>query len=273
VGITRDRGKIVVAAVVAALLAGGGALAGAAARGVDDPAPGTVTPRAGASSPTESVFVPITPCRIVNSQNSAGRFSVGEIRGYVYRGSTAVQGGAADCGIPAGVEALEVSMTAVLPQGDGYLRIWPGGVGEPNATFLNYQGGENTTSAGAVAMGTVIPSFRVKAYRAPTHVIVDVLGYYTSDAFAVIAGDGSVARGNGVTLSTRGSEGIYIVRFDRDITGCAHVAAIGTISSGSPARLTVGTATLSGRTDSVYVEIKNPSGAFTDNPFHLVIDC
>lgn len=262
--------KMTAALAVVAAASAGAVVAGA----VGDANVGGPAPRSGVNSPSESVFVPIAPCRVVNTQNPAGKFQVGQIRTYESQGNTSGQGGAAACGIPASASALEMTVTAVAAEGPGYLRVAPAGAPIPNATFLNYGPGQNISNTGTVALlaGTGA-NFQVKAFQARTHVIVDVNGYYVKGLQASVNGDGTIVRGNGLTSGVRDTTGTYRINFDRNVTGCAFSLTIGNANSGSPSPGT-GTATPSTFDDrGVYVETYNAAGNPADRPFHLTVSC
>jgi hypothetical protein len=133
----------------------------------------------GVAGAEPSTFVPIWPCRIVNTQNSAGPLAANEERFYRMHGNTSAQGGAADCGIPQAATALEMTITSVSAAGDGYLRVGSVQQSLPTATFLNYSDLMNIGNTGAVPVSSnAQSSFRIRAFVASTHVVVDVNGYY-----------------------------------------------------------------------------------------------
>ncbi|MFM7062590.1 MAG: RCC1 domain-containing protein [Actinomycetes bacterium] len=75
--------------------------------------------------------------------------------------------------------AVEITVTAVSPQATGFLRVYADGTSEPNATFLNYVAPKsisNTGSAPVSASGLTA----VTARNGATHVVIDVVGYYSS---------------------------------------------------------------------------------------------
>ena len=166
---------LLVAALAALVLAVSGGRVGA-----QGPAEAVAPPLTrGVPGAQPSVFVPIWPCRLVNTQNSAGPLAAGEERHYRMHGNTSAQGGAADCGIPQEATALEMTITAVSAAGDGYLRTGSVQQSLPNATFLNYSEVMNIGNTGAVPVSSnAQSSFRIKAFVASTHVVVDVNGYY-----------------------------------------------------------------------------------------------
>lgn len=222
-------------------------------------------PRAGSASPTENGFVPIAPCRIVNTQTPAGPIGAGATRSYRMHGNTSSQGGAASCGIPASATALEVTAHAVSAAGTGYLRVFPATGAEPNATFMNYGRSLNQSNTGTIAVtpGTG-NNFRVKAYLAQTHVIVDVAGYYVPDLFASVQLHGPVVVGNGVNGTSKTGTGVYTVTFNRNVEGCGF--AVGPWTSGEAAATAVSGSTVTVRT-------YNSAGTGADRGFDLTVHC
>ena len=92
----------------------------------------------------------------------------------------------------------------------------------------------------------------------------------SSNLFASVNLDGTLAHGNDVTSVTHLGTGRYEVTFSTDVQQCAYVAT--TINAYSQA-LQVFTAGGHLSADGVYVETKNQGGGLTDGPFNLVVDC
>jgi hypothetical protein len=92
----------------------------------------------------------------------------------------------------------------------------------------------------------------------------------TSNLFASVNLNGTLAHGNGVTGVTHIGTGQYEVTFSADVQQCAYVAT--TMNAYSQA-LQVFTAGGHLSADGVYVETKNQGGGLTDGPFNLVVDC
>jgi hypothetical protein len=93
--------------------------------------------------------------------------------------------------------------------------------------------------------------------------------------WAVVQGDGTLVRGDGVTGVTHPATGIYVVTFTGDIDGCAYVG-----NPGDPATSGVSTAStlsLSPEADSpsgLRVQVWNQeTGALANFPFHLAAYC
>jgi hypothetical protein len=136
-----------------------------------------------ASSPSGAVFVPVTPCRVVDTRSSSPVVA-GATRTFQVAGSgLSGQGGSpAGCGVPDAAVAVEVSVTAPAPPGTGFLRAWPADSPPPNATMVNYSGGQGTTNTGAVRLSAApgTADLSVAAFTSSTHVIVDVQGYFVA---------------------------------------------------------------------------------------------
>lgn len=131
-------------------------------------------------------YVPITPCRLVDTRSAGGALSAGSQRSYRVTGTGgefAAQGGRSNgCGIPAGASAVEASVTAVSPtRANGFVRIWPAGEPVPGATFLNYTRGQSTTNTGAVGLAPAGTShLSLRNFGGSSNIVIDVQGYYVT---------------------------------------------------------------------------------------------
>lgn len=122
----------------------------------------------------------LTPCRLVDTRNTASRIDAGSILDIHVSGAEyGAQGGAAsDCGVPADAKAVVVNVTVVQPDAPGYLSVFPRGAAMPLASSLNY-------TAGAIAGNEIIvgqaagggPAVSIYSY-ARTDVVVDVVGFF-----------------------------------------------------------------------------------------------
>ena len=121
-----------------------------------------------------SVYVPITPCRIVDTRKfpdgSGGTaqapfgglgLGTGETMGFwgwageggTYEdfGGQAFKGeNVSPCGIPSLATAIHVNITVVDPKGKGYLRAWPNNTGEPGATIFAWNPGFGESNAATI---------------------------------------------------------------------------------------------------------------------------
>ena len=130
-------------------------------------------------------FTPLaTPCRAVDTRSGGGALGPDTTRSFQVggAGNLAAQGGAAGgCGVPDGAGAVEVAITAVGPAGSGFLRAFAAGDAVPSATFVNYTSGVGITNTGTVPLAAAgTQDLSVKNFGGTTHVVVDVLGYFTT---------------------------------------------------------------------------------------------
>jgi hypothetical protein len=193
-------------------------------------------PRAADSSLTNPTFsedhyVPVTPCRIVDTRKAIGPISNGQTRSYYVSGTTSFvsQGGkSGGCGVPTGATAISASVTAVTPQGSGYVRAWPSNLAEPTATVLNYPKNINLGTGVTLSINqSSTVGLKVKNYGGPTELVIDVLGYYDEPMGVVISPSGTQYAGtNRVTSVVRTQAGHYTVTFDRDVSGCRPIATM-----------------------------------------------
>ncbi len=88
---------------------------------------------------------------------------------------------AAPCNsIPATAQVLVGNATSVLPNAGGYLTIYPSGGTRPTVASSNYAGNDVINGPFAVKLGTD-GKFKIYTF-ATTHLVVDILGYYSEDA-------------------------------------------------------------------------------------------
>ena len=230
-----------------------------------NPAPATITPT------LEDTYVPVTPCRIVDGRKALGVVPAGTVRSYEVRGTTGFvpQGGTSGgCGIPTYASAVTFTVSVVSPSGGGFLRAWPEGKSEPNATLMNIVAGQSQTTTAPIALGdsSLAKDLRVKSYAADSMLVIDVQGYYAPQIQAHVGVDGSLVSGSPrVVSATRTTTGTYQVTLDRNVSECAAEASPdgsgGFIASASPAGTTV----------TVYTY--NLTGTATNIRFTLNVTC
>lgn len=144
------------------------------------------------SSTTDLVFVPLAPCRIIDTRLAGGALAAGVPRDFQVAGTTefGAQGGTqGGCGVPAGsaepnAPAVVVNFIAVGPSGPGNLVAWAYGEPKPNASVINYSNVPGLNIANGVVVpiaGTnLVPAdLRIQADVSGTHVVADVTGYFT----------------------------------------------------------------------------------------------
>lgn len=124
-------------------------------------------------------FVPVTPCRLVDTRIPGGfggtQFAAGESR------AIAIPKG--DCSIPASAAAYSLN-AAVVPTGKlNQLSLYPSGIPRPEIYTLLSPDGRIKSTAAVVAAG-VNANIEVYASDA-TDVVLDINGYFTDDTTAL----------------------------------------------------------------------------------------
>jgi hypothetical protein len=126
-------------------------------------------------SPASSVallFVPMTPCRLVDTRNATGPFGGPSLAGETSR-SFVIPNSA--CGVPSTAAAYSINVTVVPRAGLGYLTVWPTGVTQPNASTLNSDGRVKANAAIVPAgAGGAISVYATDT----TDVVLDINGYF-----------------------------------------------------------------------------------------------
>ncbi len=239
-----------------------------------------------------SVYVPITPCRIVDTRVTGGPFAAKQTRTYSTNGA-ATQGGGA-CTVYSGEipTALSVNVTVDAtslgsPTQYGYLSLSP----TPGAasSWMNFFGGQTVANAGVATINPNDGSFAIKTQN-PANVVVDVYGYwvYSSiqlgtfgapDAIRIgqaylASGSQSIAIGTDATTS---GENAVALGYNTAASGFRSIAlGDGTVSSGQDA-MSMGFAntasgassTVMGNNNIASGDISTAMGQFSDTNNHL----
>jgi hypothetical protein len=149
------------------------------------------------------VYTAVAPCRVADTRLAvAGALAAGATRTFHVVGASndfGAQGGTVGgCGLPGyltgqpRITAVMFNFVAVGAVGNGHLTAWGFGA-TPLSSVLNY------TSATTVANGVVVPvdqdategaDLRVLAAVSSTHVVIDVLGYFSPLALTDGTGSG-----------------------------------------------------------------------------------
>jgi uncharacterized membrane protein len=120
-------------------------------------------------------FVPVLPCRVVDTRNQNGQFGGPPISGGTSRSFPISQGG---CFIPttAAAYSLNVTLVPVQHQRVRYLTIWPTGLTQPTVSTMNSLDGRVKADAAIVPGGT---GGAVSVYVTDTtNVLIDIDGYF-----------------------------------------------------------------------------------------------
>jgi hypothetical protein len=145
----------------------------------------TVPPYAGArpagqlSTMTDTspgiAFVAMSPCRVFDTRNANGPYGGPRLLANVTRNFDIDSGPCT--GIPAGVDAYSMNFGAILPDGIGFVTIWPAGITRPTVSTINTIPGYVLANAAVVPAGTagaisVFPNTGIHLYG-------DINGYFT----------------------------------------------------------------------------------------------
>jgi hypothetical protein len=135
-------------------------------------------------------YVPITPCRVVDTRVISSPLQPAAPRDFRLTASDlSNQGGSATgCGIPGTATSAMVNLVAVSPTGAGNLGVWayPSPPPTNKVAVLNYG---SVAGLPALANGIAIPTcdataatcfydFTIEARGSSTHLVVDVVGYF-----------------------------------------------------------------------------------------------
>lgn len=122
----------------------------------------------------QSNFIPITPCRVVDTRNTAGTFGGPILAGNSSRSFPVPQSA---CSIPATATAYSLNVTLVPSGPVGFVTLWPSGSPQPVVATLNDLEGQIRGNAAIVPAGT--PNGAISIYVTnQTHVVIDANGYF-----------------------------------------------------------------------------------------------
>ncbi len=118
-------------------------------------------------------FVPITPCRLVDTRLPGSRFGGPFIAGGTSKSFLAFT---SPCAIPSAAKAFALNATVVPHAALRWLTIWPGGEPQPSVSVLNSMDGRVKANGLVVPAGT---NGSIEAYATDdTDLILDISGYF-----------------------------------------------------------------------------------------------
>ena len=162
ISVVRSRLAAVAAIVVASVVSGG-----------------LMTASATVGSGERAVFVPITPCRVMDTRPAPATVgSRSTPLGAAQTHTISVLGANGNCTIPNDAVGLSLNVTAVGPTEDSYLTVFPSGVAQPTASNLNYSANQapvpNAVTSDIGADGKI--SFFNSA--GSVNLLADIVGYF-----------------------------------------------------------------------------------------------
>jgi hypothetical protein len=133
---------------------------------------------------TDLVFVPVTPCRILDTRvaggaiaaNTSRDFDVTAVSSYSFQG-----GDASNCNVGAAgsFAAAVINFTVVTPSLAGYITAFPLNTTQPLAATVNYTAGDIRGNLAIVKLDQGPSADEMSVYSfAQTHLVGDIVGYY-----------------------------------------------------------------------------------------------
>ncbi len=127
-------------------------------------------------------FVALPPCRMVDTRTGGGKTGAFGPPMLASAQSRTIPVPTSGCGVPASALAYAINVTVVPIGALGYLTVWPAGQPQPFVSTLNAFQGEVVANAAIVPAGV---GGAVDVYASnPTHLIVDINGYFTDQPVA-----------------------------------------------------------------------------------------
>lgn len=146
------------------------------------------SPDALGDAANDLVYVPVTPCRLLDTRIAGGAIAANSVRDFDITsvGNYTAQGGSAtDCGIGSAGDfaAAVINFTVVTPGTAGYMTAYPHLGAQPLAATLNYSASQTRGNLAIVRLdqSPAVPEMSVYTF-AQTHLVADVMGYFTNPA-------------------------------------------------------------------------------------------
>ena len=139
-----------------------------------------------AASSSPSSFVPIVPCRLVDTRPDTQVGTRGAPVGANGTVTFAVWGSNGDCSIPGNAVGIASNVTVVGPTAPSFLTVYPADAPtRPNASNLNYVAGSPPTPNQVTVALSDAGAISVYNLAGSVDVIVDIVGYYVPAQAAV----------------------------------------------------------------------------------------
>lgn len=134
---------------------------------------------------TDLVYVPVTPCRIIDTRvaggaiaaNTTRNFDVSETTSYTSQGGDS--GNCNGVGAAGNFAAAVINFTVVTPSAAGYITAFPYLATQPLAATVNYTAGDIRGNLAIVKLDLGASTAEMSVYTfAQTHLVADIVGYY-----------------------------------------------------------------------------------------------
>lgn len=228
-------------------------------------------------------FVPVSPCRVIDTRASDPTFGGGPLAGstprtFAIRNSTSLGCSSGFISSSADVQAYSLNVT-VVPRGTlQYLTVYPSGISTPTVSNLNSYDGRIKANAAIVPANTGDANRSISIYASDaTDVIVDINGYYVPEANpnslayyplppcrAVDTRSGSGLLGQGTFIQGGGQQD-YSLTNVCSLPSTAQAYALNYTAIPRNGKLAYLTTWPTGATKPVVSTLNSPTGAVTAN--------
>ena len=133
---------------------------------------------------TDLVYVPVAPCRVIDTRLAGGQIAAASSRDFdiASTASYAAQGGSAtDCGVGdvGTIAAAVINFTVVAPSIPGYATAYPFGGAQPLASSVNYGANETRGNLSIVPLDTDSAGADITVFTfAASQLVGDIVGYF-----------------------------------------------------------------------------------------------
>jgi hypothetical protein len=172
------------------------------------------------------VFVPVTPCRIIDTRNAGGQMAAGSTRGfditavsdYSFQGGNASNCGGA--GAAGSFAAAAINFTVVFPAGGGFLTAYPLLESRPLSSTMDYDGGGLRSTLAIVKLDQGASANEINVYaHSTTHLVADIVGYFINPQATPLECIEMVSAGGNITAGSFGTQSTPTCTAGYTITG------------------------------------------------------
>ncbi|WP_433017794.1 hypothetical protein [Kribbella sp. CA-294648] len=208
-------------AIVAGVIGAAAALGGL---GIADALPLSSTSAVGPAavpSPGPGAFQPVTPVRVLTTQQSSGKIKAGETRVISIPQ------------VPFNATAVSISVTAIKGSASGYLKVFPAGEAQPVSSTVSYSVGQIIANHATIKLG-IGNKLAIFNSAGSLDVNVDLQGFYRqgsvgrfTDGYIKVLPNGSMEISQsteGPATSVKTNVGRYRVTFPGGYFGSAVVS-------------------------------------------------
>jgi RHS repeat-associated protein len=170
------------------------------------------TPRLVTAGSTGGDFFTLTPCRVLDTRDQSAPLTAGETRTVTLAGV---------CGIPSTATAVSINITAVDATAQGEMTAWPANEPQPVSSANSYQASLNRANNGILKLGNGALAFFANQLSGTVHLVIDVNGYFTEPAGAVVAYHVYYPFGEEATAFNQDTEQMKFTGHERDLASLA----------------------------------------------------